>query len=57
MAQAVYAVGTPQSFRFDLAMLVNAEEPDPPSDEKAIHRFMRAARRLKLNVSLIDVET
>ena len=32
--------------RFDMAILVDPEEPDPPSDEKALKRFERAADRI-----------
>ena len=38
--------------RYDLAILVNPEEPEPPSNERAIQRFIRAAERLR-----IDAET
>lgn len=31
--------------RFDLAILVNPEEAEPPSNPRAIEKFMRAARR------------
>jgi len=38
---------------YDLAILVNAEEPSPPSDGQALRRFTRAARRAGFNVELI----
>jgi len=39
--------------RFDLAMLVNPGEPDPPSDEKALQRFERAGEAVGFNVERI----
>jgi glutathione synthase/RimK-type ligase-like ATP-grasp enzyme len=41
-------------YRYDLAILANPEESHPPSDEKALGRFIRAARELKIQASLID---
>jgi len=35
--------------RFDLAILVDPEEAEPPSDEKALDRFERAAQRVGFN--------
>jgi len=40
--------------RYDLAILVNENEPDPPSDSKALRKFQRAARGLGLHVETID---
>jgi len=34
--------------RFDLAILVNPDEAEPPSNPKAIEKFMRAARRVDI---------
>lgn len=39
--------------RFDLAMLVNAAESDPPSDEKALARFEKAGAEVGFNVERI----
>jgi glutathione synthase/RimK-type ligase-like ATP-grasp enzyme len=39
--------------RFDLAILVNPDESDPPSDEKALTRFERAGEELDFNVERI----
>ncbi len=39
--------------RFDLAILVNTEEREPPSDRQALHRFVQAARRQGFGVELI----
>ncbi|WP_251976662.1 RimK family protein [Salinicola avicenniae] len=40
-------------YRFDLAILVNPEETLPPSNKGAIKRFIRAGRRLGIDVRLI----
>lgn len=42
-----------KSSRFDLAMLVNPDESDPPSDEKALKRFEQAAEDLGFNIERI----
>ncbi|HEY2839687.1 MAG TPA: RimK family protein [Pirellulales bacterium] len=39
--------------KYDLALLVNPEEPLPPSDEKAIERFVRAAEACGLQTDII----
>src|SRR5690606_19606816 len=40
--------------RFDLAILVNPEEAEPPSNAKALKRFIRAAEDVGLNAELIE---
>ncbi len=40
-------------YRYDLAMLVNPEEDLPPSDAKALARFVKAGERAGINVELI----
>jgi len=40
--------------RYDLAILVNPEDPHPPSGESAIKRFVKAAESLDFSVELID---
>ncbi|MBB3142905.1 RimK family protein [Halomonas organivorans] len=40
-------------YRFDLAILVNPEEALPPSNRGALKAFIRAGRRLGIDVSLI----
>ncbi|MGQ7247785.1 RimK family protein [Halomonas sp. V046] len=40
-------------YRFDLALLVNPEERLPPSNKGALKAFIRAGRRLGIDVSLI----
>lgn len=39
--------------KYDLAILVNAKDPYPPSDEKAIQRFIKAAEHAGFYVELI----
>lgn len=40
--------------RYDLAILVDPEDDEPPSDERAIKKFMKAARKVGLEPKLID---
>ena len=40
-------------YRYDLAMLVDPDEALPPSDAKALARFVKAGERLDVNVELI----
>lgn len=42
--------------RFDLAILVNPAEKNPPSDEKALERFVRAGEELGFDVERIGPE-
>jgi glutathione synthase/RimK-type ligase-like ATP-grasp enzyme len=42
--------------RFTLAILVDPEENDKPSDEKALSRFVRAAARLGMQATFIERE-
>ncbi len=42
--------------RFDLAILRNAEESFPPSDERAIQKFIKAAENLDFYVEVISKE-
>src|SRR5512143_2137604 len=41
-------------FRYDMAMLVNPNDPLPPSDEKALNSFIKAGRALGIDVDLIE---
>lgn len=43
----------PDRKKYDLAILVNPEDKNPPSDEKAIQRFMKAGDQAGFNVELI----
>lgn len=40
--------------RYDLAIFVNPSEEDPPSDERAIRRFVSAAERIGIRAEVID---
>ncbi|WP_319558137.1 RimK family protein [Thiomicrorhabdus sp.] len=42
-----------KAYRYDLAMLVNPEEALPPSDEKALQSFTKAANQLGIGVERI----
>lgn len=46
-------VTKPNNFKYDLAILVNPEEELPPSDEKAIKHFVKAARDLRIYTEVI----
>jgi glutathione synthase/RimK-type ligase-like ATP-grasp enzyme len=43
----------PDKKKYDLAILVNPNDPNPPSDDKAIQRFIRAADNAGFYVELI----
>ena len=43
----------PASARYSLAILVDPQEPFPPSDEAALKRFIKAAARRKVSAELI----
>ena len=43
----------PDKKKYDLAILVNPEDPNPPSDEKAISKFMKAADQAGFYAELI----
>ena len=36
-------------FRWDMAILVNPEEETPPSDQKALSHFIKAANKFGIN--------
>ena len=42
--------------RYDLAVLVSPGEAEPPSDEKAVRRFLKAAEKVGLKPELIEKE-
>jgi glutathione synthase/RimK-type ligase-like ATP-grasp enzyme len=42
--------------RYDLAVLWTPEDPSPPSDERAIRRFVRAAARQGINADIVGPE-
>ncbi len=39
--------------RFDLAILYNPEDPEPPSDETALRKFMKAAESVGMSTEMI----
>jgi glutathione synthase/RimK-type ligase-like ATP-grasp enzyme len=43
-----------QKYRYDLAILVNPKEEEAPSDDRAIRKFVRAARELDINATEIE---
>jgi len=45
---------SPRTFRYDLAILADLEAEDAPSDEKALKRFIRAARDRSIEAQLIE---
>lgn len=45
-----------QKLRYDLAILTNPEDETAPSDSRALRRFVRAARQVGIEATLIDRE-
>jgi glutathione synthase/RimK-type ligase-like ATP-grasp enzyme len=43
-----------KTYRYDLAILRNLEEADPPSDSRALRRFIEAARDVDIDARIID---
>lgn len=43
-----------QEYRYDLAILFDADDPEPPSDDRAIRKFVRAARSVGMDATIID---
>lgn len=43
----------PDKKKYDMAILINPEDPNPPSDEKAIQKFIKAGDQAGFNVELI----
>lgn len=46
----------PDRKKYDLAILVDPKDPNPPSDEKAIQKFIKAGDQAGFNVELITKE-
>lgn len=44
----------PDKKKYDLAILVNPEDQNPPSDEKALQKFIKAGDQAGFNVELIN---
>lgn len=47
-------IPTPEELRWDLAIVWNEEDPNPPSDERAVRRFIRAARKCGIRAHVLD---
>ena len=47
---------TTSSMRYDLAVLWTPDDPSPPSDERAVRRFLRAAARQGISAEIIGPE-
>lgn len=45
---------TRKTMRYDMAILVDKSDPTPPSDEKAIQKFQKAAEALSISTEIID---
>lgn len=43
-------------YRWDMAILVNPEEPSPPSDKEALARFVKAAGKHGINAELVTAK-
>ncbi len=44
----------PKTYRYDIAMLVNPDEKLPPSDAPALNKFIKAGRKLGVDVDIIS---
>jgi glutathione synthase/RimK-type ligase-like ATP-grasp enzyme len=47
-------IPTPEELRWDLAIVWSEEDMNAPSDERAIRRFIRAARRCGIQAHILD---
>ncbi len=45
-----------RSFKYDMAILFNPEDRDRPSDPEALRRFIRAARKLDIDATVIGAD-
>lgn len=48
------ATRQPKQYRWELAILINEDEVDAPSDARAIQNFVNAGEKLDVDVSIID---
>lgn len=46
----------PKTYKYNLAILYDPEEKFPPSDKKAIHKFVEIGKKMGINVELITEE-
>jgi glutathione synthase/RimK-type ligase-like ATP-grasp enzyme len=51
---AVWRKTEQRKLRWDMAILVNPEEDSPPSNKKALQRFVKAAKKLSINAQLVS---
>ncbi len=51
--QAVWRRPAQRKYRWEMAILVDPDEPNPPSDKEAISRFIRAASKVGINAETI----
>ncbi|MDH4261965.1 MAG: RimK family protein [Spirochaetia bacterium] len=49
-----YRIPVRKKTRFDMAILVNESEKEPPSDARSLEKFSRAASRMGIGVEMID---
>lgn len=47
-------IPSPEEYRWDLAILWSEDDPDAPSDERAIRNFVRAARKSGIRAQVLD---
>ncbi len=55
-SRSIYSKWRRRHSPYDMGILVNPSEVEPPSDEKAVKLFVRAAEKNGFNVDLIDKE-
>lgn len=53
-AKGRFATPKRERFRYDLAILFDEDDADPPSDERAIRKFRKAAAELGIRTEIID---
>lgn len=44
----------PKQYRFDMAILVNPEDPQPPSNKRALNALVRVGRTMGIDIDLIE---
>jgi glutathione synthase/RimK-type ligase-like ATP-grasp enzyme len=54
--QAVWRRPAQRKYRWEMAILVNPEEANPPSDREAISRFIRAASKVGIHAETITAD-
>lgn len=54
--QTVWKLSTGRKLRWEMAILVNPKEESPPSDSVALKRFVKAARKLSIDATLVTKE-